>query len=181
VTHFDPAVIPNDDWETLISAGMALAQDMDARRFELGDVGALVETRYGQNSLGKFASEIGMAQKKTLREYVRVARHYPPATRVVFLESGLNWSHFRAALRAKDDAETWLGRAADEGWPVAELARQISASIGAPVAPRLLYDGKGYASDNGLLVVMNLLGDTTQLTCETVYYQVKVYEAEVGP
>jgi hypothetical protein len=179
VSSFDPSVIPNDDWETLISAGMALAQDMDARRFELGDVGALVETRYGQNSLGKFASEIGMAQKKTLREYVRVARHYPPATRVVFWESGLNWSHFRAALRAKDDAETWLGRAADEGWPVAELARQISAAIGAPVAPRLLYEGAALVAeaDDGYF---NLLIEAPNNLLYRQRVVVKVYEAEVG-
>ena len=134
--------IPNDDWETVVSAGIALAQDMDSRRFEMGDLGALVSARYGENNLGKFAAEIGMARVHTLREYVRVARGWERVTRATYLEAGLNWSHFREALRAGDLAEHWLAQAADNGWPVAEMARQISAALGQPVPPRKLFDAE---------------------------------------
>ena len=59
-----------------------------------------------------------------------------------------------------------------------ELPEEKDAAIGEPVPPKLVYDGQAYASDNGVLLVMNLLSDTSALTCETVYYRVKVYELE---
>ena len=131
-----------ETWEELADAGRALALDLDAGRFALGDVGLRCIKQYGDDSLGKLAADIGIARAHTFREYVRVARGYGLVTRATFQEAGLSWSHFREALRSKDDAELWLARAADEGLVVAELSRQIAAAIGKPVPPRLLWEGE---------------------------------------
>lgn len=139
MTTIAPDVIESlETWEELADAGRALALDLDSGRFALGDVGARCATVYGDDSLGKLAADIGIARAHTFREYVRVARRYDHVTRGTFQEAGLSWSHFREALRTKDDAELWLARAADEGLVVAELSRQIAAAIGKPVPPRKL-------------------------------------------
>lgn len=177
MTGFDVVTLP-DDWETLADAGRTAAQDMDSGRFLLGDLALRIEKRYGQDSIGQYSADIGLARAGTLREYARVARRFDIPTRIAFAgDAGLNWSHFREALRAKDDAEIWLARAADEGWPVAEMARQISAALGKPVPPRKLAEFEavviaaaagtltlGLAADCGL-------GEGQRIT-------VKVYEAQ---
>jgi hypothetical protein len=134
-------------WEELADAGRTLALDLDAGRFALGDVGARCATVYGDDSLGKLAADIGIARAHTFREYVRVSRGYGLVTRATFQEAGLSWSHFREALRTKDDAELWLSRAADDGLNVADLARQIAAAIGKPVPPVKLAEFEAVVHD----------------------------------
>lgn len=141
--ELDVIALPDSEWETCVSAGIALAQNLDAGRWGLGDLCLTVERRYGQDSVGKFSTEIGMAKAQTLRDYARVARRFEPAIRNAFVDSPLTFSHFRTAIRAGDDAELFLARAADEGWNVAEMHRQIAAAIGKPVPPALLYNGRG--------------------------------------
>lgn len=41
----------------------------------------------------------------------------------------------------------WLARAADNGWPVAVLHRELAAAIGKPVPPRLLLDCEAVVLD----------------------------------
>lgn len=126
--NFNIEQIP-DDWEALVGAGIMLTQNMDQNRWALGDLaGTKVAKTYGEDALGKFASEIGMARAKTLYEYRRISGRYQNSIRMEFSEA-LTWSHFQAATRAGDLAEEFLARAADEGWPVAELARQIDATM----------------------------------------------------
>lgn len=166
-----------DSWEELVSTGIGLAQNLDAGRFALGDVGARVQVVYGEASLAKFSAEIGIARAHTFREYVRVARGYESVTRGTFLEAGLSWSHFRECLRAGDQAVEWLARAADEGWPVAETARQIAAAIGKPIAPKLLYSGRGaiwWQDDENASVA--LLGSYDQPLPAGQIVTIKVYE-----
>lgn len=156
MTTIAPDVIDTlTKWEELADAGRALALDLDTGRFALGDLGARCATVYGDDSLGRLAADIGIARAHTFREYVRVARRYDHVTRGTFQEGGLTFSHFRAAIRAGDDAELWLARAADEGWPVAELTRQIAAAIGAPVPPRKLAECEAVVGESaaGLFLV----------------------------
>lgn len=137
---FDIDALPTD-WESLVSTGIELAGNMDTGRWALGDLAGCVEKRYGQDALGTFASEIGIARKSTLKDYRRVSARFELDARASF--PSLNWSHFREALRAGDQAEHWLAQAADNGWPVAELTRQIAAAIGKRVPPKLLWEGQG--------------------------------------
>jgi hypothetical protein len=165
-------------WEELADAGRTLALDLDAGRFALGDVGARCATVYGDDSLGKLAADIGIARSHTFREYVRVSRGYGLVTRGTFQEAGLSWSHFREALRAKDDAELWLSRAADDGLTVAALAREIAAAIGARVPPRKLWEGD-------VAVGLDSDGDRMLYFCQDPFtglemhktYRAVVYEA----
>jgi uncharacterized protein YfiM (DUF2279 family) len=131
-----------NSWEELVSTGIELAQHMDLHRWAIGDVGCKVQTAYGQDSMGRFASEIGIANAQTFRDYTRVARRYELATRNAFSGSMITFTHFRAAMRTGDDAELWLSRAADEGWTVREMGRQIAAAIGKPVPPVKLWEGE---------------------------------------
>lgn len=167
----------SDEWEELVSTGIELAQHMDTGRWALGDLAGRVEKRYGQDAIGTFAGEIGMARKATLKQYRQVSARYESATRVAF--PTLTWTHFRDAMRAKDDAELWLAQAADQNWPVAELGRQIAAAIGKPVPPKLLYDDMGavWQVADVARPYLVLLGDMSALA-EGMKVRVKVYERE---
>jgi hypothetical protein len=170
-------------WEELADAGRTLALDLDAGRFALGDVGARCASVYGDDSLGKLAADIGLARAHTFREYVRVARAYQPVIRVTYLEAGLNWSHFREALRAKDDAELFLARAADDGLTVAALAREIAAAIGARVPPVKLWEGEGRVYEDGTATCIELSEFNPAFTVNMPRYQrviVKLYAAEAA-
>lgn len=136
-----PEVIETlESWEELADAGRAVLSDMDTGRWLAGDLALRVEKKYGTDALGQYATDIGIASKSTLKDYRAVAARYEKDARAAF--PALSWSHYRTALRAKDDAELFLVQAQDNGWPVAELARQIAAAIGKPVPPRLLWYGE---------------------------------------
>lgn len=180
VTSFDIAAIPDDEWETLVGAGIVLAHDMDTNRWALGDLGCKVQSRYGQDDMGKFATEIGIANAQTFRDYTRVARRYESSTRNAFVGSTLTFSHFRAAIRAGEDAELWLARAADETWTSKQLQREIAAAIGKPVKDKL-YDGPGlvwqYANESRPYLVLD--GDVSALV-QGARVIVRVYAAGEG-
>ena len=135
MTTFDIAAIP-DDWESLADAGRAVMTEMDTGRWLAGDLALRVEKCYGTDALGQYAADIGIASKSTLKDYRAVAARYTKDARAAF--PALSWSHYRTALRAKDDAELYLVQAQDNGWPVAVMAREIAAAIGKPVPPRKL-------------------------------------------
>jgi hypothetical protein len=181
MTTLAPEVIESlEKWEELADAARLVASDLDTGRFTLGDIANRCARVYGTDSIGKLATEIRVAQKRTLYDYAAVAARYQLCDRAHYSDLGLTFSHFKAAMRAGEDAELWLDRAADEGWPKAELARQIAAAIGARVPPRLLYDDMGavWQVADSARPYLVLLGDMSQLV-EGMKVRVKVYaEAE---
>lgn len=174
MTTFDVAAIP-DDWEALADAGRAVMTEMDTGRWLAGDIANRVTRTFGQDSLGKFATDIGIARRQTLYTYAQVAARYDFSLRGEF--PALSWSHYRTALRAKDDAELYLVQAQDNGWPVAELNRQIAAAIGKPAPPVKLYEGAGvvwqYADTSRPYLVLS--DDVSQLK-PNMRVRVIVYE-----
>jgi len=125
-----------DHYETLVNAGLALADDLDGRKWTLGDLSCLVDKAYGQNMLRQFADRINIEAAR-LAEYRTVARYYPrqnPA-RAELLSRGVRYTHFRDAMRLKDvnDSVQFLHEAADNGWKVeaarVELAKRAGKSI----------------------------------------------------
>jgi hypothetical protein len=130
-----------DDWEALASAGREVMQHMDTGRWLAGDLALRVEKHYGTDALGQYAADIGIASRDTLKKYRQVSARYEKGTRGAF--PALSWTHFRDAMRAGDDAELFLVQAQDNGWPVAEMARQIAAAIGKPVPPVKLAEFTG--------------------------------------
>lgn len=177
--ELDVSAMPDDSWETCVSAGIALAADMDAHRWQLGDLAGRVTGRYGEDALGNFATEIGMANKSTLRGYKRVAERFEKVSRETWGEAGMTFSHFRAAMVAGDDAELWLARAADDGLTVKALGRAIKEATGLPVPPRLLYSGRGvvwqYANDSRPYLVLH---EDVSALVQGLAVTIKVYEAE---
>jgi hypothetical protein len=150
----------SDDWEELASAGREVMQHMDTGRWLAGDLALRVEKKYGTDALGKYAADIGIARRQTLYTYAQVSARFNVSLRGEF--PALSWSHYRAAVRAKDDAELFLVQAQDNGWPVAELARQIAAAIGARVPPVKLWEGAGvvYITKSlGPYIVLETAGD----------------------
>jgi hypothetical protein len=180
VTTIAPEVIESlEKWEEIADAARLVASDLDTGRFTLGDIANRCARVYGTDSIGKLATEIRVAQKRTLYDYAAVAARYQLCDRAHYSDLGLTFSHFKAAMRAGEDAELWLDRAADEGWPKAELNRQIAAAIGARVPPVLLYSGRGvvwqYADTNRPYLVLH--DDVTALA-QGLSVTVKVYAAE---
>lgn len=127
----------DDAWESLVGAGIAIAQAADRNRWALGDVGARVERTYGYAAIRKFAAEIGV-RPSTLYEYVAVAKFYPADSRNDF--PALSWSHWRAAMKAHDqgDARDYLEEAEAMSTPADVLADVVRADQGLPVRPRQL-------------------------------------------
>jgi len=78
---FDMDAIPDDEWETLASAGREVMQHMDTGRWLAGDLANRCAVRYGETSLTKYAADIGISRAGTLREYARVSKFYDHATR----------------------------------------------------------------------------------------------------
>lgn len=136
-----------ETWEEIGDAARLVASDLDTGRFTLGDIANRCARVYGTDSIGRLATEIRVAQKRTLYDYAAVAARYELRARAHYSDLGMTFSHFKAAMRAGEDAELWLAQAADNGWPKAELVRQIAAAIGKPVPPRLLLDCEAVVLD----------------------------------
>jgi hypothetical protein len=177
VTEFDIDALPSD-WEALTSAGRAMTEAADLQRWQLGDLANKVTRTYGAESLKTFAGEINIANHKMLWDYSRVAARFEKSVRNEF--PALSFTHFRTAMRAKDDAELFLVQAQDNGWPVAVMAREIAAAIGKPVPPRKLWEGEATVWHEHFP-----LGDITHLACgvaplpEDVLVRIVVYEVGV--
>ena len=179
MTDFDINALPDDEWETLTSAGRDVLTHIDSGRFLAGDIANRCARRYGQASLKRFAGDIGMDRANTLYVYAQVAARYEPLTRIKYQELGLRFTHFRLALRAGKRAEEFLDAAADSGWPVAELDRRIKAALGKSVLPRKLYEGAGvvlrYADTSRPYLVLH---DDVSALVQGQRVVVKVYAAE---
>jgi hypothetical protein len=167
-----------DDWEALASAGREVMQHMDTGRWLAGDLALRVEKKYGTDALGHYAADIGIASRETLKKYRQVSERYEKGTRGAF--PALSWTHFRDAMRAKDDAELWLVQAQDNGWPSAVMAREIAAAIGARVPPVKLYEGEGKVYiPSGSRLYITLYGDISALvTGQRVIVKLYAVEAE---
>lgn len=135
-----------DDWQSLVTAGLDLVQAQDRNRWALGDLAAVCETRYGQKSIQKLATEIRMPKHKTLYDYHRVATFYPISARAEY--PLLSWSHYREAMRLEnvEAALELLAEANDGDKPVAWLAREAQKRAGKPVSPEKLVDSVAWIS-----------------------------------
>jgi hypothetical protein len=143
VTTIAPEVIESlETWEEIGDAARLVASDLDTGRFTLGDIANRCARVYGTDSIGKLAAEIRVAKRQTLYEYAKLAARFQPSARAEFMDMGLTFSHFRAAAADGENAEYWLAKAADDGLPVAALAREIKQATGKPVPPVKLWEGE---------------------------------------
>lgn len=108
--------------EQAVAIGQDAVDAADRNRITIGALAGLVERRYNEQSVRKFADEIG-AGEKAVRQYQRVVDVLGIATCVEIMDTGiLKYSHMRAAIRLKsrDAAVALLETAAREGWSVRE-------------------------------------------------------------
>jgi len=108
------------DWETYISYGQTIRSLKDGCQWSLGDLSRGITKKYGKDSLGKFAREIGV-NEKSLMEYRRIAKAYPrKKDRLIFL----SWSHHQRALKSENPTKL-LEKAHDEEWSIRQMDRYL--------------------------------------------------------
>lgn len=111
-------------WEEAVTKGQELRAAKDNSQWDLGDLSLEVDSVYGQDSLGRFANEIGM-NKKSLQQYRRVSAAYPPETRSPYL------SHrHHLILAPRKDRFEWLEKAHDNNFTVTQLERELVIADG---------------------------------------------------
>lgn len=117
-------------YEDFVSAGQALVEAIDRNRWSLGDLADKIATVYGDDTLGRFAGDIGLS-KKTLYAYRQVARFYEPSTRENFADTNITYSHMRLAMRLnnRELALEWLQTASENDWTVDRLAYELHALL----------------------------------------------------
>jgi hypothetical protein len=115
-----------DSYEELVGAGIECVEHLDTLRWKLGDLAEQVKTVYGGDTLGKYASDIGIS-RTTLYAYRQVSRFFPPEHRAI--ADNIKYSHYRAAMSAGSLAAAlaYLDRAADEGLTAERVSKLIQA------------------------------------------------------
>jgi hypothetical protein len=130
-------------WDDAVNAGMELNKSLDTRRFELGDLAVLIGKKYGQDTIGKFATEIGVG-KKRLQEYRTVAHFYEKSLRMQIFNAypSLTYSHMRTAMKLASPAEVmgFLEECATNDWSVEKAGVEIKDRAGEPLPPEKLIE-----------------------------------------
>ena len=110
-------------WDEAITVGQQLRKLKELSQWAIGDLANRVAREYGKNSIGKFAYGIGL-EKKTVWEYMRVARKYEKSMRIDIL----SFRHHQVALRSEEPKE-WLRQANDKNWSSNQLYKAIKEQV----------------------------------------------------
>lgn len=113
-----------EDWESLVCQGLEAREQKDNAQWELGKLADKVNVKYGQDSVGVFASSIGV-NKRTLLRYRDVHRGFKNLRR----DPVLSFSHHLKAL-GTDNPQEWLDKASEGNWSVEKLGLEIEAKSG---------------------------------------------------
>lgn len=128
-------------WGEMLALGVEARKAGDQSRWDLGDLGQIVARKWQQNSIKKFAKEIGMDNHKRMYEYVAVSSFWPKSSRADF--PALSWSHYRETSRHGlpiEAARAWLEQANDKNWPVDALREAITGDPNEPITRRKSFD-----------------------------------------
>jgi hypothetical protein len=123
-----------ETWEDHISAWIQALDGINEYQWQLGAIAASVKSRYGDESIKKFAGDV-MMSAATIYEFARVYRTYENSERSEIL----TWSHHAAASYA-DDPKALLSVAEDEGLSVSKLRQRVQISKGQPETHRLFFN-----------------------------------------
>lgn len=115
-------VYQEEDWESLISQGLEAREQKDNSQWKLGELANKVQVNYGQDSVGVFASSIGV-NKRSLLRYRDVYRGFSNLKR----NPVLSFSHHLKAL-GSDNPQEWLDKASDGNWSVEKLGLEMSGN-----------------------------------------------------
>jgi len=122
------------EWEDFIGLWHLTAEVDQYIQWHRGDIAARISVKFGEDSLGQFAQEVGES-RSTLDNYRRVARAFPPSRR----RYNLPFSTFLAASYAdsfnkKDQAFesdkrfSWIEKAEEKQWSFQRLRYEIGAT-----------------------------------------------------
>jgi len=131
----DPSFLAKaKDWEDFISLWM-ISEEIDVRnQWYKGDIANQVAVIHGENSLKKFAIDIGKPVR-TIEHYRRVSRAFRGIQRTF----NLSWTHYLIASFADsfqkgsgkfdgNERIKWAEKATDEGWSTTRLTAEIKKS-----------------------------------------------------
>lgn len=143
IEDLDKIDIQTFDWETFVSWGMVAREWKDASQWVLGKLALGVEKVYGLDSIGKYATEIGI-NKKTLQRYRWVVKHFP---QVKAGSQKILPFYAYEAVSNTDDPGKWIDKAVENDWTPGRLCVEVkSFKTGIPVkklglitCPRCLY------------------------------------------
>lgn len=107
-------------WEEFVQRGMDVRENKDDCQWQLGDLAKEIITKYGEDTMGKYAYAIKV-EKKSLLNYKSVAIKFEPRLRKKYPR--LSFSHFSAIVTA-EKPEAWLAKAEDEDWNVETLRKK---------------------------------------------------------
>lgn len=91
---------------------------MDLRKFTnivIGRLALEVESRYGEDSLGEFAKELGL-RRNTVNQYRWVAASFPD----IKTYGDLSYTHYRIAAGTSEPKE-WIEKAVDNNWNITQF------------------------------------------------------------
>jgi hypothetical protein len=111
------------DWEEAVTIGQQLRHVKELSQFAIGDLANRVSREYGETSIGKFAYAIGL-EKKTIWEYMRVARQFEKSARIEYL----SFKHHQIALRT-DNPQAVLKEANDKNWSTIDLYKAVKERL----------------------------------------------------
>jgi hypothetical protein len=115
----------NRDWETIVTQALEARKEIDGGQWEIGDLADQVESNYGEDSIGRFAVDIGIP-KETVRRWRSVSRAFPIEDRIDFLSH----THHRVVASREDRFE------------LLNWALENSASVESLVEEMKLRDGE---------------------------------------
>ena len=109
-----------EDWESHVSTALALKESLENHLWHLAAVCASVEAKYGEESVPKFAGEVGYSAR---RVYDLAATYAAWQSRT--RSQILSFKHHTIAARAEDPQEA-IEQAEDEQLSTRQLERRIS-------------------------------------------------------
>lgn len=112
-------VFRGESYEEHVNTWLEVDGSIQGHYWMLGAVADSLESKYGENTTGKFASDVGCSARR-VRQYRETYRAWESGTRV----PSLSFKHHMLAARA-DDPEQALQTAADEDLSTRELEELV--------------------------------------------------------
>jgi hypothetical protein len=100
VDAIQPILDNQHDYEEIITISDGISTDENYAKWALGDIALIVESKYGEDSLGDFANRIGK-NKGTLANQRTLCDFWIPAQRWELVQEcqNIRYSHFTHAMR----------------------------------------------------------------------------------
>lgn len=120
-------------YEELIELARATNEELDTRRFTLGDIANVIAVKYSEHTIADMAKEIGQS-RSALYQYASVAKFYGVELRAKIKEElpNLTYTYLRDAMRlgSLSDAFLWLVECSDLGYTADQAAYELTKKLG---------------------------------------------------